>query len=177
MLETINYWLPLIQYVFIINTQGTKMQISICNDMITVTSMLVLAYTFDISFPISLFLYFHINIFRVVFMESQHSCWGFIYNLLFTASSFCCIIDKSSIDSFHYMLPLIYVYRKASNISRTSVGNKIVDHSDVVGASPVGTAPSTSWFWHKHMASMDWTKTTTRRDEEYLSVGIWWVLH
>ena len=28
-------------------------------------------------------------------------------------------------------------YRKVSNISRTFVGNKIVDHSDVVGASPV----------------------------------------
>ena len=28
-------------------------------------------------------------------------------------------------------------YRKTSNISRTLVGNKIVDNSDVVGASPV----------------------------------------
>ena len=37
-----------------------------------------------------------------------------------------------------------YKYRKASRISRTLVGNKIVDHSDVVGASPVGAAPTTS---------------------------------
>ena len=37
-------------------------------------------------------------------------------------------------------------YRQASNISRTLVGNKIVDHSDVVGASPVGAAPTTSSF-------------------------------
>ena len=37
-------------------------------------------------------------------------------------------------------------YRKTSNIRRTSVGNKIVDHSDVVGASPVGAAPTTSSF-------------------------------
>ena len=35
---------------------------------------------------------------------------------------------------------------KVSNISRTLVGNKIVDHSDVVGASPVGAAPTTSSF-------------------------------
>ena len=35
-------------------------------------------------------------------------------------------------------------YRKVSNIRRTLVGNKIVDHSDVVGASPVGAAPTTS---------------------------------
>ena len=37
-------------------------------------------------------------------------------------------------------------YRKTSNISRTLLGNKIVDHSDVVGASPVGAAPTTSSF-------------------------------
>ena len=37
-------------------------------------------------------------------------------------------------------------YRKTSNIRRTFVGNKIVDHSDVVGASPVGAAPTSSSF-------------------------------
>ena len=42
-------------------------------------------------------------------------------------------------------MPWIY-YRKTSNISRTLVGNKIVDNSDVVGASPVGAAPTTSSF-------------------------------
>ena len=36
--------------------------------------------------------------------------------------------------------------RKTSNISHTLVGNKIVDNSDVVGASPVGAAPTTSSF-------------------------------
>ena len=34
-------------------------------------------------------------------------------------------------------------YRQTSNISHTLAGNKIVDHSDVVGASPVGAAPTT----------------------------------
>ena len=37
-------------------------------------------------------------------------------------------------------------YRQVSNVRRTLVGNKIVDHSDVVGASPVGAAPTTSSF-------------------------------
>ena len=37
-------------------------------------------------------------------------------------------------------------YRKTSNISRTLVGNKIIDNSDVVGASPVGAASTTSSF-------------------------------
>ena len=35
---------------------------------------------------------------------------------------------------------------QTSNISHTSVGNNIVDHSDVVGASSVGAAPTTSSF-------------------------------
>ena len=47
----------------------------------------------------------------------------------------------------HFWLELIWLnYRQVSNISRTLVGNKIVDHSDVVGASPVGAAPTTSSF-------------------------------
>ena len=37
-------------------------------------------------------------------------------------------------------------YRQVSNIRRTLVSNKIVDHSDVFGASPVGAAPTTSSF-------------------------------
>ena len=35
-------------------------------------------------------------------------------------------------------------YRKVSNIRHILVGNKTVDHSDVVGALPVGAAPTTS---------------------------------
>ena len=37
-------------------------------------------------------------------------------------------------------------YSKTSNISRTLVGNEIIDNSDVVGASPVRAAPTTSSF-------------------------------
>ena len=37
-------------------------------------------------------------------------------------------------------------YRQVSNIRRTLAGNKIVDHSDVVGISPVGDAQTTSSF-------------------------------
>ena len=46
----------------------------------------------------------------------------------------------------YYLTGLVHTYRKTSNISRTLVGNKIVDNSDVVGASPVGAAPTTSSF-------------------------------
>ena len=40
--------------------------------------------------------------------------------------------------------PFNRYYRKVSNIRRTLVGNEIVNHSDVVGASRVGAAPTTS---------------------------------
>ena len=37
-------------------------------------------------------------------------------------------------------------YCQTSNIRHTLVGKNFVDHSDVVGASPVGAAPTTSSF-------------------------------
>ena len=51
---------------------------------------------------------------------------------------------------FSLMYCVFHKHRKTSNIRHTLVGNKIVDHSDVVGASPVGAAPTTSSFstWH-----------------------------
>ena len=67
-------------------------------------------------------------------------------------------------------------YRKTSNIRRTLVANKIVDHSDVVGASPVGAAPTTSSFSTWHLASKDSAETAARQ-ENLLSVGIWCVLY
>ena len=41
---------------------------------------------------------------------------------------------------------LIGMYRQTSNLRHILVGNKLVDHSDIVGASPVGAAPTTSSF-------------------------------
>ena len=41
---------------------------------------------------------------------------------------------------------VLIMYRQVSNIRDTLVGNQIVDNSDVVGASPVGAAPTTSSF-------------------------------
>ena len=48
------------------------------------------------------------------------------------------------IDACYY--PTKHTYHKTSNIRRTLQGNKLVDHSDVVGASPGGAAPTTSSF-------------------------------
>ena len=44
------------------------------------------------------------------------------------------------------IIDLGFNYCKTTNISHTLEGNKIVDNSDVVGASPVGAAPTTSSF-------------------------------
>ena len=55
---------------------------------------------------------------------------------------------------------------QTSDIRGTSVDNEIVDHSDVVGASHVGAAPTASSFSTEH-------KTTARRDKKHLSFGIW----
>ena len=82
---------------------------------------------------------------------------------------FCCCI---TVEFDNWLWPE-NDYRQVSNIRRTLVGNKIVDHSDVVGASPVGAAPTTSSFSTKHLASLDWAKTAARRDEKQLSLGIW----
>ena len=38
-------------------------------------------------------------------------------------------------------------YCQTSNISYTLVSSKIVDHSDLIGAQPVGAAPTTSSFF------------------------------
>ena len=37
-------------------------------------------------------------------------------------------------------------FRQTFNVRHTLIGNKLVDHSDVVGASSVGAAPTTSSF-------------------------------
>ena len=68
-------------------------------------------------------------------------------------------------------------HHKASNISRTLVGNKIVDNSDAVGASPVGAVPTTSSFPTQHPASTDRAKTTARGHKKHLSFEIWCALY
>ena len=68
-------------------------------------------------------------------------------------------------------------YRQVSNIRRTLVGHLIDDHSDVVVASPVGAAPTTSSFSTQYLASTDWVKTITRWDEKRLSFEFWCVLY
>ena len=50
-------------------------------------------------------------------------------------------------ENIWILTTIIGKYRQISNISRTFVENKIIDHSDEVGASPVGAAPTASSLW------------------------------
>ena len=90
-----------------------------------------------------------------------------LYVTVYTIHWICLI--KHFIRCVNVCARAICLYRKIANIRRTLSGYKIVDHSDVVGASPVGAAPTTSSF----STSLDWAKTTARRDEKQLSLGIW----
>ena len=62
-----------------------------------------------------------------------------VYESIFVNSSEHSCFELESVKSESYL-----TYRHTSNIRRILVGNKTVDHSDVVGASPVGAAPTTS---------------------------------
>ena len=64
-------------------------------------------------------------------------------------------VDLSSVSPGSHVLSkavrLFNSYRKTSNIRHTFTDNKLVDHSDVVGASPVGAALTTSSFSTQHL--------------------------
>ena len=59
---------------------------------------------------------------------------------------------------------IIYTYYQISNI-RSIVDNKVVDHSDVVAASPVGAAPTTSSFSTWLDTWLQWIGQRQLRDE------------
>ena len=78
-----------------------------------------------------------------------------------------CLFSELSIlhnlDESRMKFPSNQNYRQTSNISRSLVGNDIVDHADVIGASPVRAAPTTSSFsintW------LQWTGQRQLQDE------------
>ena len=57
-----------------------------------------------------------------------------------------------------------FTYRHTSNIRRTFLGNQIVDHSDVVGASPAGVAPTTFSFATHGFNGLDKNNCKMRRE-------------
>ena len=87
-------------------------------------------------------------------------------------------IQQELLKTFH--LSLIQFennHSQVSNIRCTLVVNQIVDHPDVVEASPVGTAPTTSSFSTYHLATIYYVETTANLHEKYLSFEIWYLLY
>ena len=87
--------------------------------------------------------------------EAQVLHWGdcsdfhSLSNMLAYAYMICFHINLIiTIHVIHIIVRSLIKYHdhETSNTSRMFVCNKIVDHSDVVGTSPVGTAPITSSF-------------------------------
>ena len=76
---------------------------------------------------------------------------------------------------FPVRVPWVFVYPQTFNIRCTLVGNTIIDHSDIVGALPVGTTTTIS-FSTKYLASMDWAETNARHDEKIYVLGLVWLI-
>ena len=87
----------------------------------------------------------------------------------------CCLMLPSHYLNWCWFIikGVLWHYFQTPNISCTSVGNKTVDHSDVVGASSIGAAPITSSFFTENLASIEWAKATARWDKKHLSFRIW----
>ena len=70
-------------------------------------------------------------------------CWPTLKNI----NGLMSYQESVGVSSHDHSIQLVYhMYCKTSSIGRTLVSNIFVDHSDVVGASPVGAAPTTSSF-------------------------------
>ena len=85
------------------------------------------------------------------------------------------MIHRNFYDSIPYLI-VGFPAQRANNVksvSKSCTTNKSVDYSDIVGATPVSAAPTTSSFSNRHLASKDCANTTARRVEKHFSFGIW----
>ena len=84
------------------------------------------------------------------------SCLAYRHRDVMTKlSNSCCIIDKTR------------KYNGIANIKRSLVGNRIVDHSDVLGAAPALLQQPI------HSRPNTWLQWTSGRDEEHSILGTW----
>ena len=109
--------------------------------------------------------------------DIQHGKWEWAWNGTIPRNKGNTIVENWTLGRWFlrqykdYKM-LMPKYHKTSNISHIFAGNKTVNHTDVVGALPVGPAPTTSSFLPKQLALTQWAETTARRDEKHLSFGI-----
>ena len=80
---------------------------------------------------------------RATFSDFNYSAVKLLYILHHISLSLHGLTALGNIICFiAWVGDILQYYRQTSNIGHTLVGNKIVDHPDVVGASPVGNAPT-----------------------------------
>ena len=140
-----------------------------------------------------------INSLLAVFVRKMYLFFEYIYTLKWHQQLLCALLKDKEGPVYYtgtivwliitcgykepgYRQPLCcsstpVIYRQTSDISHIFVGNKTVDHSNVVGASPVGAAPTTFSFSTQHLALMDWAKITARRDDKHIQFWIICVLY
>ena len=86
-----------------------------------------------------------ISVYLFNYILSQFSiCKAYIQNSIITIITL--ILQPSLVQLSSVITLSLPQNSQISNISCTFIGNKICDHSDVVGASPVGVAPTTPSF-------------------------------
>ena len=81
-----------------------------------------------------------------LFLKPLYQAWWCTYNhnIYLLWKIYLYILPYLKTEMLHVVENISPIYRQTSDISRTSVGHIIVDNSDVVGASSVGAAPTTS---------------------------------
>ena len=94
-----------------------------------------------------------------MYVTGDNPVLDFLFEIKFNS---VCVISVTHVTDYH----------QASNIRRGLVGNDIPDHSDVVGASPVGAAPTTSSFSILHLAWIIWTDISKMRREIFKFWGL-----
>ena len=83
----------------------------------------------------------NVNFVRCNFFAQQATC-SWLYYAELCQKSVNRLIHATGISAKDFCK----IYRQTSNIGLTLVGNEMVDHSEVVGASPVGATPTASSF-------------------------------
>ena len=121
-----------------------------------------------VSYDLSIWIYYRFHFPMGIFLcDINRLCWLSNYPRLWMNFAQGRISDIYIAEGilYIYIYIYIYIYPQTCSISRTWVGNAIVDH--------VCAAPTTSSFSTSHLVSMDWAKATARWEEKHLYIGIW----
>ena len=102
-------------------------------------------------------------------------------DILLACSSYCTIyIFHYNYETNHLKKITYYlstVCHQTSGIGRTLVGNKLLDHSDVVETSPVGAAPTTSSCLHSRLNTLfQWVEQRQLQDATIRETLSFWNL-